>query len=225
MLKNEDVLPLPSAGKIALFGNAARNTIKGGTGSGCVNSRIVVNIEAGLESEGFTIQTKKWLEEYDAHLKKEKEQYKVDLEEGAKKRKTSPAIYSMEFPFYEKSVPLITNEHLQGVDTDVAIYGIARISGEGYDRKPVPGDYNLMENEIKNLTLLGQRFKKVIVLLNVGGVIDVKQIEQIPGIGAILYVYQAGNQTGNIVADLILGKVVPSGKLSTTWALNYNDYP
>ena len=225
LLKNEDVLPLPSAGKIALFGNAARNTIKGGTGSGCVNSRIVVNIEAGLESEGFTIQTKKWLEEYDEHLKKEKEQYKVDLEEGAKKRNTNPAIYSMEFPFYEKSVPLITNEHLQGVDTDVAIYGIARISGEGYDRKPAPGDYNLMENEIKNLTLLGQRFKKVIVLLNVGGVIDVKQIEQIPGIGAILYVCQAGNQTGNIVADLVLGKVVPSGKLSTTWALNYNDYP
>ena len=125
LLKNEDVLPLPSAGKIALFGNAARNTIKGGTGSGCVNSRIVVNIEAGLESEGFTIQTKKWLEEYDEHLKKEKEQYKVDLEEGAKKRNTNPAIYSMEFPFYEKSVPLITNEHLQGVDTDVAIYGIA----------------------------------------------------------------------------------------------------
>lgn len=71
LLHNKDhTLPLAQAGKIALFGNAARHTIKGGTGSGCVNSRIVVNIESGLENDGFTITTKKWLDEYDAHLKK-----------------------------------------------------------------------------------------------------------------------------------------------------------
>ncbi|KAK8842125.1 hypothetical protein M9Y10_026352 [Tritrichomonas musculus] len=226
LLKNDDnILPLPNAGKVALFGNAARNTIKGGTGSGCVNSRIVVNIEAGLENEGFTITTKKWLDEYDAHLKKSKEEYKVELEKKAKEMGTSDSIMSMEYPFIERSVPLITNEHIQNVDTDIAIYGLARISGEGSDRFTEPGDYNLMENEIKNLTFLGQHFKKVIVLLNIGGVIDGKQIEMIPGIGCILYVCQAGNQTGNIVADLLLGKVSPSGKLSTTWALNYNDYP
>ena len=82
-----------------------------------------------------------------------------------------------------------------------------------------------MEDEIKNLLFLSQHFKKLIVLLNIGGVIDAKQFDLIPGIGAILYISQCGNQTGNIAADLILGKVSPSGKLSTTWALNYNDYP
>ena len=82
-----------------------------------------------------------------------------------------------------------------------------------------------MENEIKNLTFLGQHFEKVTVLLNVGGVIDVKQIDAIQGISAVLYISQCGNQTGNIVADLLLGKSIPSGKLTTTWAVNYSDYP
>lgn len=82
----------------------------------------------------------------------------------------------------------------------------------------------LMEDEIKNLKFLAQHLKKVIVLLNIGGVIDAKQIDSITGIGAILYISQCGNQTGNIVADLLLGKVTPSGKLSTTWAENYSDY-
>ena len=62
LLKNDGVLPLPSAGKVSLYGNAARNTFKGGTGSGCVNSRFVVNIETGLENEGFTINNTKWLD-------------------------------------------------------------------------------------------------------------------------------------------------------------------
>ena len=55
LLENNSILPLTKTGKIALYGNAARHTIKGGTGSGCVNSRIVVNIESGLENEGFII--------------------------------------------------------------------------------------------------------------------------------------------------------------------------
>lgn len=94
-----------------------------------------------------------------------------------------------------------------------------------FDRLEKPGDYLLNECEIKNLTFLGQHFKKVIVLLNIGGVIDIKQITSIPGIGAILYISQCGNQTGSIVADVLLGKSSPSGKLSTTWAMNYIDYP
>lgn len=92
----------------------------------------------------------------------------------------------MEILFYEQTLPLITNEHIENADTDTAIYALGRISGEGADRLLVPGDYYLMEDEIKNLIFLGEHFKNVIVLLNVGGVIDAKQITSIPGIGAIL---------------------------------------
>lgn len=91
----------------------------------------------------------------------------------------------MEILFYEQTLPLITNEHIENADT--AIYALGRISGEGADRLLVPVDYYLMEDEIKNLIFLGEHFKNVIVLLNVGGVIDEKQITSIPGIGAIIY--------------------------------------
>ncbi|KAK8876164.1 hypothetical protein M9Y10_006353 [Tritrichomonas musculus] len=225
LLENKGVLPLPSAGKVALFGNGARQTIKGGTGSGNVNSRIVINIEKGLEGNGFTICNKKWLDEYDTHIKEAKEVYLKEIAVEAKRRNTSEANTAMIVPFYEKSVPLITDEHLQNTETDLAIYVIGRISGEGADRYDKPGDYYLMENEIKNLKLLASKFKKLVVLLNVGGVIDIKQLDEIQGIGAILYISQCGNQIGNITADLLLGKVSPSGKLSTTWAENYEDYP
>ena len=101
-----------------------------------------------------------------------------------------PVVVQMDFAFVERTQPLINDEHVQNTDTDVAIYAFGRNSGEGSDRLSEPGDYYLMEDEIKNLTFLGQHFKKVIVLLNVGGVIDVKQIVSIPGIGAVLYVCQ-----------------------------------
>ena len=225
LLENKGVLPLAGPGKVVLFGNAARATVKGGTGSGCVNSRIVVNIEAGLENEGFTITNKKWLDEYDAHLKHVKDEHAKNLQKTAQERNVSEAILSMEFPLVEKTLPLIKDEHIKDAGTDVAIYALGRISGEGSDRFTNPGDYLLMEDEIKNLTFLGQHFKKLILLLNIGGVIDAKQIDSIPGIGAVLYISQCGNQSGNIVADLLVGKASPSGKLSTTWAMNYKDYP
>ena len=91
LLENKGVLPLPSAGKVALFGNGARQTIKGGTGSGCVNSRIVINIEKGLEENGFTICNKKWLDEYDSHVKVAKEVYLKEIATDAQRRQTSEA--------------------------------------------------------------------------------------------------------------------------------------
>lgn len=225
LLQNKGALPLQGPGKIALFGNAARKTIKGGTGSGDVNSRYVVNIEKGLENEGFTITTKKWLDEYDVHIKQAKEEYFAYIHKIAEERKIAPICAQMDMPFYEKSMTLIKDEHIKDAGTDIAIYALSRNSGEGSDRFNVPGDYYLLDDEIKNIAFLGKHFKQLIVLLNIGGVIDAKQIDSIEGVNAILYISQCGNQTGNIVADLLLGKVSPSGRLSTTWAQDYNDYP
>lgn len=225
LFENDGTLPLPNVGKIALFGNGARHTIKGGTGSGGVNSRYVVNIEKGLESNGFTITSKKWLDEFDVHYKKMKEEYQSTIERMAKEQNTSPISITFTYPFVERTSELITEEHVKSIDTDTAVYVLSRNSGEGNDRFYETGDYLLMKDEIQNLIFITQRFKKVILLLNVGGVIDFTQIDAIPGINSILYISQSGNQIGNIVADLLIGKSIPSGKLSTTWARNYNDYP
>ena len=67
LLENDGVLPLKEAGNIALYGAGVRRTVKGGTGSGDVNSRTVVNIEQGFEDAGFTVTTKAWLDAYDAY--------------------------------------------------------------------------------------------------------------------------------------------------------------
>ena len=143
----------------------------------------------------------------------------------AKEQNTTPISITFTYPFVERTSKPITDEHIQNVDTDTAVYVLSRNSGEGNDRFYEPGDYLLMKDEIKNLIFLTQHFKKVILLLNVGGVIDTTQIDAIPGINTILYISQSGNQIGNIAADLLVGKSIPSGKLSTTWARNYNDYP
>lgn len=75
----KSILQLSNACKIALFGNAARTSVKGGTGSGCVNSMFVVNVDNGLENAGFTITSKQWLDEYDAQLKHAKDEFNNKL--------------------------------------------------------------------------------------------------------------------------------------------------
>lgn len=114
---------------------------------------------------------------------------------------------------------------LKPSDTDTAVYVLTRNSGEGADRSNIPGDYQLLEEEKRILTLLGQHYKRVLVLLNIGGIIDAKTIADIPGINTLLLVGQLGDLTGSIVADVLLGRTIPSGRLTDTWAERYEDYP
>ena len=102
---------------------------------------------------------------------------------------------------------------------------ISRNSGEGSDRKNEKGDYQLTDIEYANLQKLGANFDKVVVVLNVGGIIDTKFFGEIEGLDSMLLMSQAGMEGGNAVADVISGKVTPSGKLTGTWAVNYEDYP
>jgi len=226
LLENDGTLPLKTTnGNIALFGNGARNTIKGGTGSGDVNSRTVINIEQGLEAAGFTVTTKSWLDRYDEQLKKAKAEYREKINNLAREEGTHPILIMFDHPFEEPPIPAITEEDIRKSDTDTAIYVIARNSGEGMDRFYKEGDYLLSKEETEALTLLGKAYDKFIVLLNLGNVIDTYVLKNIPGINAILFVGQAGNCTGHAVADALTGKSIPSGKLIDTWALHYEDYP
>ncbi|WP_022757395.1 glycoside hydrolase family 3 protein [Butyrivibrio fibrisolvens] len=222
VLENDGALPLGKEERtIVLYGSGARNTVKGGTGSGDVNSREVINIYEGLKAEGFNILSDDWLDRYDKNLEDATNAYMADINEKAAKQHVPPIMIMFSTPFVAPDEELIT----QVKDADIAIYVISRNSGEGADRYDVKKDYELDDNEVKNIQFLAANYKKTIVLLNTGGVIDTKVLRNTDGINAVMIAGQMGNIGGNIVSDVLTGKSIPSGKLTDTWAENYSDYP
>lgn len=226
LLENDKTLPLRrTGGRIALFGSGARRTVKGGTGSGDVNSRMTISVEQGLEEAGFTITTGDWLERHsracDEHMNIHKESMmKILAQKGA-----AGIADILSHPYQEPDEPVITKEDIGNSDTDTVIYILARNSGESKDRSLSPGDYELSENERENLSIISKAYEKTILVLNVGGVIDTKTIRGMGGINAVLLMSQAGNISGCALTDVLTGKVSPSGHLAATWAENYSDYP
>ena len=225
LLENDGVLPLEGIKKIALYGNGARATVKGGTGSGDVNTRDNVTIEDGLLNAGYEIASKEWLDRYDAKRAAAKKEYGEWICAEAKKLGVPEFAVGFAHPFEEPAPERITAEDVRKSDCDTAIYVIARNSGEGADRFCKEGDYLLFAEEKENLTLLGKEYRKVIVVLNIGGVMDLSELKEIEGINALLLMGQLGNIGGDALCDVISGKVTPSGKLTDTWAKNYGDYP
>ena len=215
-LKRNGDFPLTEPGNIALFGSGARNTVKGGTGSGEVNSRYFVTAEQGLENAGFTVTTKYWLETYEELRRGAREGFVRELKEKARKEhKLAAAEYfGAVMPEPEYTIPLYG-------EGDTAVYVLARISGEGGDREAVPGDILLTETEKRDILALRKKYKRFLLVLNVGGVVDLSPVKEVEN---ILLLSQLGAETGNILADILLGKSFPSGKLSTTWAA-WGEYP
>lgn len=193
MLKNDNnTLPLKSTSSVALFGRNSYNFIAGGTGSGDVHKKYVVNLNEGLANHGF----------------------KVNYELAS---------------YYGNSHQFIPNKKLinaQAKANDIAIITIGRQAGEGSDRK-IENDFNLSKDEKNTLTDICTAFhkegKKVIVVLNMGGVIETSSWKNLPD--AILLAWQSGQEGANTVADIITGKINPSGKLTMTFPININDIP
>lgn len=227
LLENDGALPLRAKpGNIALYGNGARHTVKGGTGSGDVNSRVLVTIEQGLEAAGIQVTTKSWLDEYERRLRNARKAYSDKLEAITKERGQSAAVlHYLGNPFKDPRVQAITPEDVRNSDADVAIYVLARNSGEGRDRTLEEGDYRLAEEELEAIRVLARSYDTFILLLNIGGIVDTTELQQIPGINAMMLIGQLGNVTGYSVADALLGQTIPSGKLTDTWAASYSDYP
>ncbi len=226
LLENAGALPLKAeTKKVALFGNGARRTIKGGTGSGDVNSREVVNVEQGLEAAGITVTTKGWLDRYDRVADGAQAEYYASFRKKLAELGGAAIMELFNNPFKEPAVIPVTKEDMDASETDTAVYIVSRNSGEGKDRAPVRGDFELFEEEEEAIRTLVSYYRNVIVVLNVGGVLDTRFLRQTPGIGAVLLMSQAGNIGGYALADVLLGKVTPSGHLTTTWAEQYADYP
>ena len=214
LLRSDGAFPLAEPGEIALFGSGARGTIKGGTGSGDVNSRHVTSIEEGLEAAGFTIVTRPWLEAYDRVRDQAHEDFIAGIRAEAAKRGVPAIMVGMGsvMPEPEHTIPL-------DVQTDAApetaVYVLARTSGEGSDRTPEAGDLRLTASEIRDIRSLNERFESFLLVLNVGGVVDLSPLGDV---GNILLLSQLGAIVGDAFADVLLGRAYPSGKLATTWA-------
>ena len=214
LLRSDGAFPLAEPGEIALFGSGARRTIKGGTGSGDVNSRHVTTIEEGLEAGGFTIVSRPWLEAYDRVRDQAHQDFIADIRTEAAERGVPAIMIGMGsvMPEPEYSIPLDVDA---GTDPEMAVYVLARTSGEGSDRTPEAGDLRLIDTEIRDILTLNERFEKFLLVLNVGGVVDLSPLGDV---GNILLLSQLGATIGDAFTDVLLGRAYPSGKLATTWA-------
>lgn len=221
LLKNDScVLPLKGIKNISLFGATAYHSIAGGGGSSNVNKSHIVDISTGLEQVGFVLDRslKDLYTKYNAY----QEALLVD-----------PKATDWERLSYRRYVypemDLMPNKTLvgeQAKSNDMAVVVIGRGSTEESDRK-VHDDFNLSDSEIYMIDKVCEEFharnKKVVVLLNIGGVVETASWKNKPD--AILSVWFPGQECGHAVADVLTGTVNPSGKLPMTFPVRYSDIP
>ncbi len=215
LLKSNGDFPLEAPGKIAVYGSGARKTIKGGTGSGEVNGRVFVNVEQGLNDAGFTVTSGKWLDSYENAKVEAHKAWLKELRAKAKKAHKNVIMMAMGAVETEPeySFPL-------DAEGDVAIYVLSRNSGEGNDRVVEKGDVLLTDTETRDIKILNDKYAKFMLVLNVGGPVDLSTVSDVKN---ILVLSQLGVETGGALADILLGKENPSGKLTTTWSA-WKDY-
>lgn len=213
LLKNDnDALPLSAEVKnVALFGCTSYDFIAGGTGSGNVNRAYTVSLLDGLKNAGYVVD-ESLKNSYESYLKAEKERLSKEKKEWFMPD-TRPA---------EMVVPAQTIRE-QAAKADVALVTLGRTSGEFLDR--MVADFNLTKEEQDMLKAVSDAFhaagKKVVVVLNIGGVIETASWKSVPD--AILCAWQAGQEGGNSVADVLSGKASPSGKLTMTFPVKFED--
>lgn len=220
LLHNNGVLPLKNK-KIALYGPGATKTIKGGTGSGEVKERYVVNILEGLLNKGFDITTLDYLEKYE-------KLYNEKLTEFNDHKKKQVNIFKVTEIMSQLAVEFqapISKIDKPNNDTDTCVYVISRQAGEAGDRKLEKGDYYLSDMEYENIKTCASFYKNFVLVINAGSSIDLSFVDEINGIDAILYISQLGMEMGNAVASVLSGEVNPSGKLTNTWVRKYEDVP
>ena len=227
LLKNkEGILPLKAGSTVALYGAGAGKTIKGGTGSGDVNEREKVSICQGMKNAGFQITTEDWINGYDKIYDQARQDWKKDI-----LSRTGEGADTMDFFSVYSTTPFIMpagdpiRKPAEGENTDTAIYVLSRIAGEGADRTADKGDYYLKDEEHQMLADICAYYRDVIVVINAGAQVDLSFMDEFKNIKALLTIVQPGMEGGNAFADVVSGKVTPSGKLTDTWAYKYEDYP
>lgn len=215
LLKNEgQALPIKAGERISIFGRSQIDFYRSGTGSGgSVNVAYTTNLLGGLRekktviiNEDLVSTYEKWLEEH-------------PFDNGGGGWAAEPW-FQQEMPITEAVVSEAKNK------SDKAIVVIGRTAGEDKDNADEPGSYQLTAEEKNILTLVTKHFEQVIVVLNVSNIIDMAWLNDanLQAIQSVLYVWQGGMEGGNAAADVLVGDVTPSGKLTDTIAYSINDY-
>ncbi len=213
LLKNDDdALPIAAGKKVSVFGNTSYNIIAGGTGSGDVNKAYTISLMQGLSNARYKVEGA-LAQGYTDYIK------------DAKAKQPKPTnFFTPPPPIAEMDVTGVVAREADSAD--VALITIGRNAGEGRDRKR-ENDYYLSDAEkamISNIaTAFHAKGKKVVVVLNIGGVIEVASWRD--NVDGILLAWQPGLEAGNAIADVLSGKVNPSGKLATTFPVDYPDVP
>ena len=219
LLENNGVLPFRNMKKVALYGVGSYDFIAGGNGSGNVNKAYIRNIADGFRENGFEVDSA--LEEwYRKH---------IDLEKA--KIANSPKASGILAMLGTAVIPEmeVNRSFMEKTEkaSDCAILTISRNAGEGEDRKAEDGDWTLTGVERNMMKTLADIYhaagKKLVVVLNVGGVIETKSWKHIPD--AILLAWTPGQEGGFAVADILSGTSYPSGKLPMTFPVDYFDIP
>ncbi len=235
LLKNENkTLPLAKGERVALFGKATIEYIKGGGGSGDVNVPYICNIFEGFEEKDIQIYMP-LVDFYKEYVKRES----VNIPTQAQINATWDIVNAMEFctkrddmtydTFASMHVkePAVPDELIESAaqNADVAVITLSRFSAEGVDRRPQAGDYYLSDIEKDIIDKAGKLFKKVIVVINSGATIDCEYFAENSAVGAVLFGWQGGLEGGAAIADILCGDVNPSGKLADTITKSYDYYP
>lgn len=211
LLKNEgNVLPLKEGERLAVFGRIQFDYYKSGTGSGgMINTRYVVGILDALKEEKIVLNLeleqvyRDWLKEH-------------PFDKGSG--------WAQE-PWSQQEMPL-SGEMVKkaAAESDTALVIIGRTAGEDRDAKAEKGSFFLSEGEEDMLRQVCGAFDRVVVALNVGSIMDMNWVEAY-GPQAVLYVWQGGMEGGHGVADILMGRVNPCGRLADTIARSVEDYP
>ncbi|MBO5324515.1 MAG: glycoside hydrolase family 3 C-terminal domain-containing protein [Oscillospiraceae bacterium] len=222
LLENNGVLPLKNGATVSLFGIGTLDYVKGGGGSGKVYSEYVRDIYDGFLCKAPRINIYEPVTQY--YL-----DYALPILHGFGDSQRDPWI---DVPSGNKAEALYSEIDLPAQliadaakNSDIAIITIHRYSGEGWDRSSEKGDFYLTDTEQKLVDDVTSAFEHSVVVLDIGGMIDVSWIKNNPKIDAALLAWQAGMEGGLAIADILCGDVNPSGKLTDTFAKTFADYP
>ena len=224
LMKNEKALPFAKTVKnVALYGNTSYDFIAGGTGSGNVNHAYVVSLLDGMKNGGYVV-SEELKTAYETYLDDCKKKIEAEIEATAKKDPDKANLMR----FMPKPLPAeksFTDGEVmaQAANSDIAVITLGRLSGEFLDR--TVADFNLSDSERRLIEqvcdLYHKAGKQVVVLLNIGGVIETASWKNLPD--AILCAWQPGQEGGNSVVDVLSGKQSPSGKFTITWPILFTD--
>ncbi|MDY6418584.1 MAG: glycoside hydrolase family 3 N-terminal domain-containing protein, partial [Bacteroidales bacterium] len=218
LLENNGVLPLQDVRTVALYGVGSYDFIAGGTGSGNVNKAYVRNVAEGLRENGLAVDAdiETWYSQYITLQKTEARNNSAGTMGVLLGDAVIPEM-AVTRAFIEKKQPV----------TDIAVLTISRNAGEGGDRRALDGDWTLTGAEREMLQNLADVYhaagKKLVVVLNIGGVIETASWKHIPD--AVLLAWTPGQEGGYSVADVLCGAAYPSGKLPMTFPVAYFDIP